>query len=103
MRVTPAANLAQAQAALQAYSGGRAPLHAVITDHWLGDGQRSHHVLDWAEQHWPGLPMAVVSGGAGSLDEQAITRRGARFWRKPLASEVLHAWLSELPHLPAPH
>lgn len=92
VQATLAANLAEAQAALQTHP----PLHAVVTDHWLGGGQRSYQVLDWIDQHWPGLPAAVVSGGADSAEVDTIAQRGAVFWRKPLKPDTLHAWLSAL-------
>ncbi|GAA4001271.1 hypothetical protein GCM10022279_26530 [Comamonas faecalis] len=100
VQATVRAGLEQAKAALPAPCLAGAPqVHGLITDHWLGQGRRSHEVLDWAQQRWPGLPVAVVSGGAGSQDIQAITQRGACFWRKPLKPDTLHAWLTQLSRL----
>lgn len=100
VQATVRAGLEQAKAALPAPCLAGAPqVHGLITDHWLGQGRRSHEVLDWAQQRWPGLPVAVVSGGAGSQDIQAIAQRGACFWRKPLKPDTLHAWLTQLSRL----
>ncbi|WP_186764674.1 hybrid sensor histidine kinase/response regulator [Comamonas flocculans] len=98
VRATICAGLEQAQAALpQTGLADTLHVHGLITDHWLGQGRRSHEVLDWARQRWPGLAAAVVSGGASSQDVDAITRHGARFWRKPLKPDTLHTWLAQLP------
>ena len=95
VRVEAAADARQAgQLARRAASEG-APFDALVTDHWLAEGELSDDVISAVRTHAPDLRVAVVSGGADIGDAQALSAQGITFWRKPLRPPVLHAWLSE--------
>lgn len=97
VQATLADGLAQVRAAIDAQPGNSPPpFHAVLTDYWLPAGARALSVLRLVHARWPGLPAAVVSGGASEEEIVAITRAGARFWRKPLNPHTLRAWLASL-------
>ncbi len=70
------------------------PPHALLTDHWLADGQSSSDVVRAVRPHAPAVRVGIVSGGAQPGDVATLTLAGSVFLRKPLRPQALHDWLA---------
>ena len=67
---------------------------AIVTDVTMPDMtgvELSYYVRD----HYPSLPIAIVSGDIGELERSVIARAGVPFLKKPVRAEALYAALRE--------
>jgi two-component system chemotaxis sensor kinase CheA len=67
---------------------------AVVTDVTMPDMtgvELAYHV----KEHYPTLPIAIVSGDIGELERSVIARAGVPFLKKPVHAEALYAAIRE--------
>jgi two-component system cell cycle sensor histidine kinase/response regulator CckA len=85
-----AANGAEAIARLAAGP----PVQAVVTDVSMPDMtgvELAYHV----REHYPTLPIAIVSGDLGDIERSVIARAGVPFLKKPVRAEALQTAVRE--------
>jgi two-component system cell cycle sensor histidine kinase/response regulator CckA len=85
-----AANGAEAIARLAAGP----PVQAVVTDVSMPDMtgvELAYHV----REHYPALPIAIVSGDLGDIERSVIARAGVPFLKKPVRAEALQTAVRE--------
>lgn len=69
-------------------------VNAIVTDVSMPDMtgvELAYHVRD----HYPSLPIAIVSGDIGELERSVIARAGVPFLKKPVRAEALYAAIDE--------
>ncbi len=49
----------------------------------------------YVRDHYPTLPIAIVSGDIGELERSVIARAGVPFLKKPVRAEALYAAVEE--------
>jgi CheY-like chemotaxis protein len=89
-KVVVAGNGAEAIVQLEA----NASIGAVVTDVTMPDMtgvELAYHV----KEHYPSLPIAIVSGDIGELERSVIARAGVPFLKKPVHAEALYAAIRE--------
>jgi CheY-like chemotaxis protein len=67
---------------------------AVVTDVSMPDMtgvELAYHVRD----HYPTLPIVIVSGDIGEMERSVIARAGVPFLKKPVHAEALYAAIKE--------
>jgi CheY-like chemotaxis protein len=71
-----------------------ADIGAVVTDVSMPDMtgvELTYHV----REHYPSLPLAIVSGDIAELERSVIARAGVPFLKKPVRAEALYAAIQD--------
>jgi two-component system cell cycle sensor histidine kinase/response regulator CckA len=89
--VTTVASGADAIAMLAADQGA---VDAIVTDVSMPD-MTGVELAYYVREHYPSLPIAIVSGDVGELERSVIARAGVPFLRKPVRTEALHTAVRE--------
>jgi two-component system, cell cycle sensor histidine kinase and response regulator CckA len=71
-----------------------AAIDAVITDVTMPD-MTGVELAYFVRDHYPRLPIAIVSGDIGELERSVIARAGVPFLKKPVRAEALYAAVEE--------
>jgi two-component system, cell cycle sensor histidine kinase and response regulator CckA len=71
-----------------------AAIGAVVTDVSMPD-MTGVELAYFVREHYPRLPIAIVSGDIGELERSVIARAGVPFLKKPVRAEALYAAVSE--------
>jgi CheY-like chemotaxis protein len=91
--VVIAANGAEAIQALERNAG----IGAVVTDVSMPD-MTGVELTYYVRDHYPNLPIAIVSGDIGELERSVVARAGVPFLKKPVHAEALYAAIREAIH-----
>jgi two-component system, cell cycle sensor histidine kinase and response regulator CckA len=67
---------------------------AVVTDVSMPD-MTGVELAYFVREHYPRLPIAIVSGDIGELERSVIARAGVPFLKKPVRAEALYAAVEE--------
>jgi CheY-like chemotaxis protein len=67
---------------------------AVVTDVSMPD-MTGVELAYYVRDHYPTLPIAIVSGDIGELERSVIARAGVPFLKKPVHAEALYAAIRE--------
>lgn len=67
---------------------------AMVTDVTMPD-MTGVELAYYVRDHYPMLPIAIVSGDIGELERSVIARAGVPFLRKPVRAEALYAAVQE--------
>lgn len=67
---------------------------AVVTDVTMPD-MTGVELAYYVRDHYPRLPIAIVSGDIGELERSVIARAGVPFLKKPVRAEALYAAVEE--------
>ncbi len=67
---------------------------AVVTDVTMPD-MTGVELAYYVRDHYPRLPVAIVSGDIGELERSVIARAGVPFLKKPVRAEALYAAVEE--------
>jgi CheY-like chemotaxis protein len=67
---------------------------AVVTDVSMPD-MTGVELTYFVREHYPGLPIAIVSGDIAELERSVIARAGVPFLKKPVRAEALYAAIRE--------
>jgi CheY-like chemotaxis protein len=67
---------------------------AVVTDVSMPD-MTGVELAFYVREHYPALPIAIVSGDIGELERSIIARSGVPFLKKPVRAEALYAAIRE--------
>ena len=67
---------------------------AVVTDVSMPD-MTGVELAYYVRDHYPRLPIAIVSGDVGELERSVIARAGVPFLKKPVRAEALYAAVEE--------
>lgn len=70
---------------------------AVVTDVTMPD-MTGVELAYYVRDHYPTLPIAIVSGDIGELERSVIARAGVPFLKKPVHAEALYAAIREAIH-----
>lgn len=70
---------------------------AVVTDVTMPD-MTGVELTYYVRDHYPNLPIAIVSGDIGELERSVIARAGVPFLKKPVHAEALYAAIREAIH-----
>jgi CheY-like chemotaxis protein len=89
-RVMIAANGAEAITKLET----NGEIGAVVTDVSMPD-MTGVELAYYVRDHYPTLPIAIVSGDIGELERSVIARAGVPFLKKPVHAEALYAAIRE--------
>ena len=71
-----------------------AGIGAVVTDVSMPD-MTGVELAYYVRDHYPRLPIAIVSGDVGELERSVIARAGVPFLKKPVRAEALYAAVEE--------
>lgn len=74
-----------------------ANIGAVVTDVSMPD-MTGVELTYYVRDHYPALPIAIVSGDIGELERSVIARAGVPFLKKPVHAEALYAAIREAIH-----
>ena len=88
--VVTAANGAEAITELE----GNDDIDAIVTDVSMPD-MTGVELAYYVRDHYPTLPIAIVSGDIADLERSVIARAGVPFLKKPVHAEALYAALRE--------
>lgn len=88
--VVIAANGAEAIQALERNED----IGAVVTDVSMPD-MTGVELAFYVRDHYPTMPIAIVSGDIGELERSVIARAGVPFLKKPVHAEALYAAIKE--------
>jgi CheY-like chemotaxis protein len=69
-------------------------ISAVVTDVSMPD-MTGVELAYYVREHYPTLPIAIVSGDVGELERSVIARAGVPFLKKPVRAEALYAAIRE--------
>jgi CheY-like chemotaxis protein len=67
---------------------------AVVTDVSMPD-MTGVELTYYVRDHYPTLPIAIVSGDIGELERSLVARAGVPFLKKPVHAEALYAAIRE--------
>ena len=67
---------------------------AIVTDVSMPD-MTGVELAYYVRDHYPTLPIAIVSGDIGELERSVIARAGVPFLKKPVRAEALYAAIRE--------
>jgi CheY-like chemotaxis protein len=67
---------------------------AVVTDVSMPD-MTGVELTYYVRDHYPSLPIAIVSGDIGELERSVVARAGVPFLKKPVHAEALYAAIRE--------
>lgn len=70
---------------------------AIVTDVSMPD-MTGVELTYYVRDHYPTLPIAIVSGDIGELERSVIARAGVPFLKKPVHAEALYAAIREAIH-----
>ena len=76
-----------------AHESGKA-VRAVLTDVSMPD-MTGVELAYYVKDHYPGLPVAIVSGDISDLERSLVARSGVPFLKKPVRAEALHTAIRE--------
>jgi CheY-like chemotaxis protein len=79
--------------AIETLKQGR-EIGAIVTDVSMPD-MTGVELAYYVRDHYPTLPIAIVSGDIGELERSVIARAGVPFLKKPVRAEALYAALEE--------
>jgi two-component system cell cycle sensor histidine kinase/response regulator CckA len=88
--VVTATNGAEAIRELETHAG----IAAIVTDVSMPD-MTGVELAYYVRDHYPRVPIAIVSGDIGELERSVIARAGVPFLKKPVRAEALYAALEE--------
>jgi CheY-like chemotaxis protein len=63
-------------------------IDAIVTDVAMPD-MTGVELAYYVREHYPSLPVAIVSGDVGDLERSVIARAGVPFLKKPIRTESL--------------
>ena len=69
-------------------------IDAIVTDVSMPD-MTGVELAYYVREHYPRLPIAIVSGDIGELERSVIARAGVPFLKKPVRAEALYAAIEE--------
>ncbi len=72
----------------------RPEIGAIVTDVTMPD-MTGVELAYYVRDHYPTLPIAIVSGDIGELERSVIARAGVPFLKKPVRAEALYAAVQE--------
>ena len=67
---------------------------AIVTDVSMPD-MTGVELAYYVRDHYPRLPIAIVSGDIGELERSVIARAGVPFLKKPVRADALYAAVEE--------
>lgn len=73
---------------------GSSPPGAIVTDVSMPD-MTGVELAYYVRDHYPRMPVAIVSGDVAELERSVIARAGVPFLKKPVRAEALYAALEE--------
>lgn len=73
---------------------GSSPPDAIVTDVAMPD-MTGVELAYYVRDHYPKMPVAIVSGDVAELERSVIARAGVPFLKKPVRAEALYAALEE--------
>lgn len=73
---------------------GSSPPGAIVTDVSMPD-MTGVELAYYVRDHYPKMPVAIVSGDVAELERSVIARAGVPFLKKPVRAEALYAALEE--------
>jgi two-component system, cell cycle sensor histidine kinase and response regulator CckA len=69
-------------------------IDAIVTDVSMPD-MTGVELAYFVREHYPRLPIAIVSGDIGELERSVVARAGVPFLKKPVRAEALYAAIEE--------
>ncbi len=81
-------------AAIALLSDATHTIDAIVTDVSMPD-MTGVELAYYVREHFPSLPIAIVSGDIGDLERSVIARAGVPFLKKPVRAEALQTAIRE--------